>query len=140
MTRQAFDQELYRLQDEEMSLGSMVEEALIQSVETLKKRDFVGSRRLIAGDQDINERRYAIEEATMALIAVITAGYALTVKTLGFILTTIPYMGISIYALGKRRLVVVLVFSFAATAVTFVVMQLLFGVPLPRGPIEKLFM
>jgi phosphate transport system protein len=69
MTRQAFDQELYRLQDEVMSMGSMVEEALIQSVETLKKRDFVGSRRLIAGDRDINERRYAIEEATMALIA-----------------------------------------------------------------------
>jgi phosphate transport system protein len=69
MTRQAFDQELYRLQDEVLTLGSMVEEALIQSVETLKKRDFVGSRRLIAGDRTINERRYAIEEATMTLIA-----------------------------------------------------------------------
>jgi phosphate transport system protein len=69
MTRQAFDQELYRLQDEVMSLGSMVEEALIQSVETLKQRDFIGSRRLIAGDRAINELRYAIERETMALIA-----------------------------------------------------------------------
>jgi phosphate transport system protein len=69
MTRQAFDQELYRLQDEVMSLGSMVEEALIQSVETLKKRDFIGSRRLIASDRAINERRYAIEQETMTLIA-----------------------------------------------------------------------
>jgi phosphate transport system protein len=69
MTRQAFDQELHHLQDEVLALGSMVEEALIQSVETLKKRDFIGSRRLIAGDQAINERRYAIEEETMTLIA-----------------------------------------------------------------------
>lgn len=69
MTRQAFDQELYRLQDEVMFLGSMVEEALIQSVETLKQRDFIGSRRLIAGDRAINERRYAIEQETMTLIA-----------------------------------------------------------------------
>jgi len=69
MTRQAFDQELYRLQDEVLTLGSMVEEALVQSVETLKRRDFIGSRRLIAGDRAINERRYAIEQETMTLIA-----------------------------------------------------------------------
>ena len=69
MTRQAFDQELGRLQDEVLALGSMVEEALVQSVETLKRRDFSGSRRLIAGDRAINERRYAIEEDAMALIA-----------------------------------------------------------------------
>ena len=69
MTRQTFDQELNRLQDEVLTLGSMVEEALVQSVETLKQRDFTGSRRLIAGDRAINERRYAIEEDTMTLIA-----------------------------------------------------------------------
>ncbi|MGD8623508.1 MAG: phosphate signaling complex protein PhoU [Anaerolineae bacterium] len=69
MTRQTFDRELNRLQDEVLALGSMVEEALIQSVETLKKRDFIGSRRLIAGDQEINQRRYAIEENTITLIA-----------------------------------------------------------------------
>jgi phosphate transport system protein len=69
MTRQIFDQELNRLQDEVLALGSMVEEALIRSVETLKKRDFIGSRRLIAGDRAINERRYAIEEAAITLIA-----------------------------------------------------------------------
>lgn len=69
MTRQTFDQELNRLQDELLTLGSMVEEALVQSVETLKQRDFTGSRRLIAGDRAINEQRYAIEEDTMTLIA-----------------------------------------------------------------------
>jgi phosphate transport system protein len=69
MTRQAFDQELGRLQDEVLALGSMVEEALVQSVETLKQRDFAGSRLLVATDQAINERRYAIEEDALALIA-----------------------------------------------------------------------
>jgi len=69
MTRQTLDQELERLQEEVLALGSMVEEAIIQSVETLKQRDFTGSRRLIAGDRAINERRYAIEEDTITLIA-----------------------------------------------------------------------
>jgi phosphate transport system protein len=69
MTRQTFDQELNRLQDEVLALGSMVEEALVRSVETLKQRDFIGSRCLIAGDRTINERRYAIEEDTITLIA-----------------------------------------------------------------------
>ena len=40
MTRRIFDQELDRLQGEVLALGSMVEEALVQSVETLKQRDF----------------------------------------------------------------------------------------------------
>jgi phosphate transport system protein len=69
MTRRTFDQELDRLQDEVLALGSLVEEALVRSVETLKQRDFVGSRRLIAGDRAINQRRYAIEEDTISLIA-----------------------------------------------------------------------
>ncbi len=69
MTRRILDQELDRLQDEVLALGSMVEGALVQSVETLRRRDFAGSRQLIAGDRTINERRYAIEEDTIALIA-----------------------------------------------------------------------
>jgi len=69
MTRRTFDQELERLQDEVLALGSMVEEALVRSVETLKQRDFAASRRLIAGDRAINERRYAIEEDAITLIA-----------------------------------------------------------------------
>jgi phosphate transport system protein len=69
MTRHMFDQELDRLQDEVLAMGSLVEEALVRSVETLKQRDFVGSRRLIADDQAINQQRYAIEEEAMTLIA-----------------------------------------------------------------------
>ena len=69
MTRQSFDRELQRLQDEVLALGSMVEEALVNSVQQLKQRDFVGSKRLIAADQDVNERRFAMEEDVLTLIA-----------------------------------------------------------------------
>jgi phosphate transport system protein len=69
MTRQTFDRELQRLQDEVLALGSRVEEALIKSVQQLKQRDFAASRRLIADDRVINERRFAIEEDVMTLIA-----------------------------------------------------------------------
>jgi len=69
MTRQSFDRELERLQDEVLALGSMVEEALVNSVQQLKQRDSVGSKRLIAADQDVNERRFAMEEDVLTLIA-----------------------------------------------------------------------
>jgi len=69
MTRETFDQELLRLQDQVLVLGNMVESALIESVQLLKKRDFEGSRRLIANDRRINERRFIIEDDALALIA-----------------------------------------------------------------------
>jgi phosphate transport system protein len=69
MTRQNFDRELQRIEDEILVLASMAEDALIQSVHTLKQRDFQASRRLIAADRVINERRFALEDDVMVLIA-----------------------------------------------------------------------
>lgn len=69
MPREAFDHELQRLQDEVLVLGSMVEEALIKSVETLKQRDFAGSKLIVVRDQAINEKRFAIEADALTLIA-----------------------------------------------------------------------
>jgi phosphate transport system protein len=69
MTRQNFDRELQRLQDELLALGSRVEEALIKSVQQLKQRDLQGSRRLIAADKVVHEQRFAMEEEVMTLIA-----------------------------------------------------------------------
>jgi phosphate transport system protein len=69
MPRRTFDQELQRLQDDVLALGSMVEEAIVQSVATLKARDFDGSRRLIANDRTVNQKRYAIEDEALTLIA-----------------------------------------------------------------------
>jgi phosphate transport system protein len=69
MLRQSFQRGLERLQDEVLVLGSMVEKALIESVDILKRRDLEASRRLIADDRLINEQRFAIEADILELIA-----------------------------------------------------------------------
>jgi phosphate transport system protein len=69
MLRKAFDQELQRLQDEVLALGSIVESALSDSVEGLRVRDVEDSRRIIAQDRLVNERRFELEADALALIA-----------------------------------------------------------------------
>ena len=69
MPRETFDKDLRRLQDETLALGSMVENAMIESVEILKRRDMEGARRLIAQDRRINEKRFVIEDEALTLIA-----------------------------------------------------------------------
>ena len=69
MPRLTLEQELQRLQDQVLVLGSMVGEALVESVRLLKARDIEGSKRLIAADQTINEKRFAIENDVLTLIA-----------------------------------------------------------------------
>jgi phosphate transport system protein len=69
MVRTGFEKSLKHLQDEVLILGSMVSEALNEAVQVLRDRDFEGSERLIAYDQRVNERRFAIEEETLILIA-----------------------------------------------------------------------
>jgi phosphate transport system protein len=67
--RETFERELQRIQDDVLALGSMVEKAIIESVENLKQRDLEGARRLIAEDRLLNERRFAIEHDALILIA-----------------------------------------------------------------------
>jgi phosphate transport system protein len=69
MPREAFERQLRHLQEELLVLGSMVEEALADAVRVLMKWDAAGAQRLIAGDQVVNERRYAIEGDALTLIA-----------------------------------------------------------------------
>ena len=69
MLRQGYDRELQRLQDEVLALGSMVEAALLRSVELLKQRDLDGSRLLVVADRHINETRFTIEDEALTLIA-----------------------------------------------------------------------
>jgi phosphate transport system protein len=69
MLRQTFEREMQHLQDELLVLGSMVENAITGSVETLRKRDLEGSRRVIADDRLINEKRFHIEADTLTVIA-----------------------------------------------------------------------
>ena len=68
-TRRTFEMEIQELKDEIIILGSMVEQAMLDSVEALKKRDIEWSQKVIAGDMRINEKRFALENRVMILIA-----------------------------------------------------------------------
>ena len=50
-------------------LGSMVEQAVIDSVEALKKRDIKASEKIFQEDRAINGKRFEIENKLMILIA-----------------------------------------------------------------------
>jgi phosphate transport system protein len=67
--RETFDRQIQHLLDETLLLGSMVEEATRQSVESLVNRDFELSRRVYTGDREINTKRYEIEYAVITLMA-----------------------------------------------------------------------
>lgn len=69
MTRESFDLQLARLQEDVLALSSMVEEALLESVDSLKRRDINASRKVIKRDKEIDNRRYAIEADALMLIA-----------------------------------------------------------------------
>ncbi len=69
MLRARLQQEIERIKDQVLTLGSMVQKALLASVKALKERDFEASRQLIRADSEINERRFAIEADILVLIA-----------------------------------------------------------------------
>lgn len=69
MTRETLDRKTHELLDEILVLGSMVEDAILNSVEALKKRDFEASQRIYDRDKDINNKRFEIENDTLILIA-----------------------------------------------------------------------
>ena len=69
MIRKTFESEIQQVKDEVILLGSMVEHAIIGSVEALKKRDIKAAEKIIAEDKEINAKRFAIENQLMILIA-----------------------------------------------------------------------
>jgi phosphate transport system protein len=69
MPRTLFDLELNQLQDEVLMMGSMVIQALRDSVDVLRRQDVEGGKRLMEADQLINNKRYDIELRVLTLIA-----------------------------------------------------------------------
>jgi phosphate transport system protein len=69
MPRETFERELHSLEDDILVLGSMVEKAILSSVDVLKRQDLASAKALIAADRVINEKRFAIESDSLALIA-----------------------------------------------------------------------
>jgi phosphate transport system protein len=69
MTREAFDRQIQTLMDEILVLGSMVEDAIIESVESLKQRDTEKAKLIYKNDIKINQKRFQIENDALTTIA-----------------------------------------------------------------------
>ncbi len=69
MPRERFEQEMQKLQASVLELGHAAEKAILESVRSLKDRDLEKAKELIAGDKPINEKRFAIENDVITLIA-----------------------------------------------------------------------
>jgi phosphate transport system protein len=67
--RKTFNQEMQEIKDEVLLLSSMVENAVMTSVQALKDNDLNCSRQILQEDKTINRRRYEIEASIMVLMA-----------------------------------------------------------------------
>lgn len=68
-TRETLDRGIKQLLDDILVLGSMIEHALIKSVDALKRRDLDLAQRIYDADIRINTKRFDIENEAMVLIA-----------------------------------------------------------------------
>ncbi len=69
MTRAAFERQLNEIQEDMLVMASMVETAVLQSIEALKTRNVALAQRIIEHDIDINQKRYDAEEKCVELIS-----------------------------------------------------------------------
>ena len=68
MPRDAYQRNLRELQDEVLVLGSMIEKALERSMQALKGRDLTLAKQVISEDQNVNKKRFEIEEKALDII------------------------------------------------------------------------
>lgn len=69
MARELFERKIKQIQDEILLLGSMVEQAALDATAAFKNRDVPTSKTLVEDDQIINDKRFAIENAILILMA-----------------------------------------------------------------------
>ena len=69
MSRFTLDQEIRLVQDEILLLGSLVEQAILNSVDALQHRDAVAAKRVYDNDRKINAKHHAIENHILITFA-----------------------------------------------------------------------
>jgi phosphate transport system protein len=69
MARKTFGQEMQEIKDDVLLLGSMAEEAVMESVEALRDNNVDRSLQVLLKDRHINRKRYEIEISIIVLIA-----------------------------------------------------------------------
>lgn len=106
MPRETLDRQIHQLQDEVLLLGSMVEQALLNAVDALKRRDISAAQKIFANDININEKRYALENALIIIIAT-QQPMARDLRLLASVLETIIELErIGDYAKGIAKVVI----------------------------------
>jgi len=106
--RTAFHRKLREIQDDILVMGSMAGKAIVRSVESLKKRDLDLAHQIITDDQNINSKRFEIEEKCIQLIATQQpmAGDLRIITGILNITTEIERIGD--YAVGIARIVILI--------------------------------
>ena len=69
-TRGSLDAELKNLDENLTRLASMVEDALTSALDALERQDYARARSVVAGDEEINQLRYAIEQDCLRVLAI----------------------------------------------------------------------
>lgn len=69
MPRESLDRKIHQIEDEILLLGSMVEQIVIDAVKSLKQRDLALAERVRQYDEQINDKRFAIENAILIVMA-----------------------------------------------------------------------
>ncbi len=67
--RSNFETEIQELKDELLTLGSVVEQQILNAVSALMKRDIDGSQKIKQTDSSVNKIRFSIEERVLVSIA-----------------------------------------------------------------------
>jgi len=69
MPRESYHRNLRELQDEVLVMGSMIEKALERSMQALKGRDLDLAKLVTADDQNVNKKRFEIEEKALDIMS-----------------------------------------------------------------------
>lgn len=69
MPREILDREIHQLQDEILTLSSLVEQNMIDAMQALKSRNLEQSQKVFQLDLSVNQKRFAIESSTLLVIA-----------------------------------------------------------------------
>ena len=106
--RTEFHRKLRVIQEDILKMGSMVEKAIIRSVQSMKDRDLPLAKQIIAEDKKINGKRFEIEEKCVELIATQQpmASDLRTIIAILHITTEIERIGD--YAMGIARIVIMI--------------------------------
>lgn len=101
------EKSLQSVQDDVLTMGSLVTKAIDRAVDALKKRDLTLAHQIVADDAKINEQRFAIEERCIQLTATqpVAGDLRIIVATLN-IITELERIGD--YAGGIAKIVIMI--------------------------------